>query len=511
MKRNKFSLSNYKICSADAGTLFPVGLTEVIPGDTIQQATSSLVRVTPLNAPVMHPVDIRIHHWFVPHRLVWNDWEEFHVGYDQDGAASTKIHPTITFGSAISAGDLADYLGLPVGSSGQAVNALPFRGYALIWNTMYRDQDLQSALTIDKTDGADSTTSTDLKKINWEKDYFTSARVYTQKDSSATSIPLGTSAVVKTSASDGVTGAQEKLMWRTSAAGSAIGADTTLGAQATSNEGRLINNSPTLTSDGYYPTNLYADLASGAAAADINDLREAVSLQKYKEARARYGSRYTEFLAYLGIASRRPVTEPVYLGGGKETISFSEIIQQAPTTSGTEGTGVGVLRGHGLAAMRSNRYRRFFDEAGYVFSLMSIRPRTLYSQGYDKHWLRTTKEDYFQRELQGIGQDEILNKELYYNDSGPGDVFGYQDRYDEYRRGSRNNGLAGDFHTSPFYNWHFGRIFSGDVTLNSSFVECSPTTRTYQQTATDPFQVYVNNSIQARRPINKTGTPGGLL
>ena len=160
MKRDKFSLSHYKLLSCDMGELIPVGLTEVLPGDSIQQATNILLRCSPLLTPVMHPVDVRVHHWFVPHRLVWDDWEEFITG-GADGN-NTSDFPTITFGggSGAAVGSLADYLGVTPGVNSLEVNALPFRGYALIWNEWYRDQDLQTELTIDTTDGADTTTST---------------------------------------------------------------------------------------------------------------------------------------------------------------------------------------------------------------------------------------------------------------------------------------------------------------------------------------------------------------
>jgi len=163
MKRGKFSLSNYKLLSCDMGELVPIGLTEVLPGDTIQHATSALVRCSPLMAPVMHPVQVRIHHWFVPHRLVWEDWEDFITG-GPDGM-DDSIFPTVTLDAATTGaiGSLADYLGCPTGVNGLQVSALPFRGYALIWNEWYRDQDLQTELVWSSASGPDTTTSKVLK------------------------------------------------------------------------------------------------------------------------------------------------------------------------------------------------------------------------------------------------------------------------------------------------------------------------------------------------------------
>ena len=191
-KRNKFSLSNYKLLTGKMGELLPIGLTEVIPGDTIQQATSALIRATPLTAPVMHPVKVRIHHWFVPNRIIWNDWENFITGGPDGNNSST--FPTIDVSSS-AVGSLADYLGIPTGVTSLVASALPFRAYALIWNEFYRDQDLDTELTVDLTDGTDTTTNTTLKNVSWEKDYFTSARAWEQKGTEVT-LPLGTTAPV---------------------------------------------------------------------------------------------------------------------------------------------------------------------------------------------------------------------------------------------------------------------------------------------------------------------------
>lgn len=176
MKRSKFSLSHYKLFSCDMGELVPIGLTEVLPGDTIQQATSALIRVSPLLAPVMHPVHVRIHHWFVPFRIIWEDWEDFITGGPDGNDASVfpTISPTVTEGS------LADYLGVPP-TYASPVSALPFRAYQMIFNEWYRDQDLVTPAAISLASGTDGTTSSVLQNGAWEKDYFTSARPWTQK------------------------------------------------------------------------------------------------------------------------------------------------------------------------------------------------------------------------------------------------------------------------------------------------------------------------------------------
>jgi len=500
MKRNKFSLSHYKLLSCNQGQLIPCGLTEVLPGDTVQQSTSALIRVQPLNAPVMHPVHARIHHWFVPHRLVWNDWENFITGGPDGLNAST--FPTVTLASGAAVGSLSDYLGVPTGINGIEFSALPLRAYALVWNEFYRDQDLQTALTIDKTDGADTTTNQTLQNVCWQKDYFTTSRPWTQKGAEVT-IPLGERAYVKGIAKN-----------TTAFGGTATGYESD-GTSVNWNDAKTIQGSAGADNTFYVQSHtvggtkvpeIYADLSS-ATAASINDLREAFAFQRYEEARARYGSRYSEYLRYLGIrSSDARLQRPEYLGGGKQTIQFSEVLQTAPVYDSTEEEfvgDVGALKGHGIGAMRSNRYRRFFEEHGYVISMFSVQPITVYMQGLARTLNRRTKYDFFQKELQHIGQQEVLNKEVYAADSGPNDTFGYQDRYDEYRR--TESTVAGEFRDTLKY-WHMAREFSSDVTLNGDFVKSNPTNRIYADTSSHQLLVMVNHSIQARRMVAASGS-----
>lgn len=485
MKRAKHSLSNYKLLSCDLGELVPIGMTEVLAGDSIQQSTNALIRAAPLLSPVMHPVHVNISHWFVPHRLIWDDWEKFITG--GPNGMDTSVFPTIAMPAVGGApvGSLADYLGVPTGVNSLAVSALPFRAYALIFNEWFRDQDLVTPLSLSTASGVDATTSTALQNGAWEKDYFTSARPWEQKGPGIT-IPLGTTAPITGVAQLYETGATPgaKTMDREAGTGNTpLRVDQTGTASATME---------------IRPGTFNADL-TGASAVTVNVLREALALQRYEEARARYGSRYTEYLQYLGVrSSDARLQRPEYLGGGRQTIQFSEVLQ---TAEGTEP--VGTLRGHGISSMRSNRYRRFFEEHGYVITLLTARPKAIYASGLSRTWNRRVKEDFWQKELEHIGQQEVLNKEVYAAHASPNGTFGFQDRYDEYRRADST--ISGEFRSTLNF-WHFARVFGSSPALNADFVKCVPTEVPFAVPSEDVLYIMAKHSIQARRLVCPVGS-----
>lgn len=453
------------------GKLIPVQVQEVLPGDTLRLSTSALIRLAPMLAPVMHPVTVRIHHWFVPNRIVWDSWEDFITGGKDN--ANTDTVPQISNGD--SKGTILDYMGVPP-LDGETVNALPVRAYNKIYNEFYRDQDL-----------IDEINEENISVLNcaWRKDYFTAARPWPQKGSDIV-LPIGDRAPVATDQTPG-SGNNVDVFASEAPGYRQLGSDQDYTYLSTTG--------------GTEANSLYADL-SQATGVTATEFREFFALQRYAEARSRYGSRYTEYLRYIGVKpSDARLQRPEYLGGGKSTIQFSEVLQ---TGEGVDP--VGTLRGHGITAMRSKGVRRFFEEHGHVITLMSIVPKSIYQNGVQRNWLRLDKEDYFQRELQSIGQQKVQQKEVYF-DSDPDEIFGYQDRYSEYL--TCPSGVSGDFRDILNY-WHLARDFQDAPNLNEEFINCEPTKRIFAEQTTHPLWCMVNNSVVARRMVKKVSI-GKLL
>lgn len=491
MKRTKHSLSHYNLLTTDMGRLVPVGLYEVLPGDSIRQRTSALIRVSPLLAPVMHPVIVRFHHWFVPHRLVWDEFEQFITG-GEDGEGDGYTYPVINAGgSGFTAGGLADYFGVPPSVANLEISALAHRSYNLIYNKFYRDQDLITPVAQD---------SDTVQLVSWSKDDFNTARPWQQKGPEVT-IPLGTSAPIVAD------GAGVPTFNVSGASGAPL-----LGQSASANNAAFNSAlSGPDTNAAWDDPALLADL-SAATAVSVTELRRALAIQRFEEARGQYGSEYVDYLRYLGIRpSDARLQRPEYLGGGKQTISFSEVLQSSPDidTGTSESFGVGELKGHGISAVRSRRFLRFFEEHGYVMTLMSVRPVSMYMQGLNRGFSRRTNLDYFQRELERIGQQEVYRREIYAeSDAAGGDtVFGYQNRYYEYR--GIPSRVSAEFRDILDF-WHLARDFTSAPVLNQRFIECEPSKRILASQSTDALWCMVNHSVQARRQVGRN-TVGRII
>lgn len=498
-KRNKFSLSHYRLFTGKMGYIIPIGLVEVLPGDSVRHATSLFMRLAPMLAPVMHPCHVCIHTWYVPFRLIWDEFEDFITG-GPDGL-NTSVFPTVKAPSGgFAIGSLADYMQVPTGVAGIEISALPFRAYNLIYNEWYRDQDLEQELVFSTDSGADTTTSMQLMRGDWARDIFTTARPWPQKGL-AVSVPVESGTVTDFKIE------KDGHMRMHNARGVGIGDTGTLWSRTGPNSGSGLGSVEIGYDSGVnqiigeleYLSGLKVTGKGTVGSMDINLLREAFALQRFEEHRAMYGSRYVEYLRYLGIkASDARLQRPEYLGGGKQTIQFSEVLQTA------EGDNpVGTLRGHGISAMRSNRYRRFIEEHGYIMSLMLVRPKSIYMQGIPRTFLRRVKEDFWQKELEHIGQQEVYTQELYAG-AEKDKVFGYQNRYDDYRQ--HWSSVSGEFRSVLDY-WHMARNFANEPVLNADFISAAPTERIFAAQQNDQLYCMANHSIQARRLMSKRGNP----
>lgn len=484
-KRSKHNLTNLNVGTFSMGNLVPIGMQEIVPGDTVQHKTDSVIRTLPLLSPPMHEVEIIITHTYVPLRLIWEDFEDFITG-GKDGL-NASVLPTIDFSSSpVTKGSLAEYLELPVGFAG-SVSALPFRAYAKFYNDHILDEELQTELTIDLSSGSDTTTNTDLQRVNWAKDRFTKSNANEQLGT-AISIPLGTSAPVATDALNTAT----------------LGAYSTVsGANAAIGSGGPFAQLQTGTTP---QGTLYADLSS-ASSATINQLREAIALQKFAEMRQIYGSTYEKMLqSDYGIKPKdERLNNSEILSTGRGLLQFSEVLATAETGSTTD---VGDMKGHAIAAVKSNQYRAFFPEHGYLISYVTVRPKAIYSQGVPRHYLKNTKEDFYTPMLENMGQQPILNKEIKHDHANADAVFSYEPMYNEYRHA--HNRFFGEM-TDTLDYWHMGRQFASDPALNSSFITCTPTDRIFAQSATDNLLGMFKHKMVARRHLKKSTRPVGLI
>lgn len=510
-RRAKFNLSNFHNCTFKMGYLYPVNLTEALPGDSFQLSTSVFLRLAPMVVPVMHPVYLHMSNFFVPSRILWDGFEDFITG-GPDGT-DTSVIPTLTLNATNSpVGALADAFGIPVqmlkDSKTFSVNALPFLAYYMIWNEYFRDQDLNPEVDLSTITGEPS--SLNLLRPSWAKDYFTTSRPWPQKGPDV-SVPVNLTVAGEPTitATTTIAGAGAPIFSVQSADVANRLRSASRGASGESvltdsgNMGGLAWSNPALTAT----TNI--DYTSGnpeLGSVNINDLREAFALQRFEEHRSMFGSRYEDLLRYLGVRPQDARLQmPEYLGGFSSPVQFSEVLQ---TSADSANSGVGDMYGHGIGATKGRRIRFFVPEHGYMMSLLTVRPIPVYSQGLERLWSKSNRFDFWQKEYEHIGQQEVRNSEVYADGDTEQDsvTFGYQNRYDEYRRGV--NIITGEFRTNQDY-WTMARIFESRPTLNGDFVTCMPTDRIFQVTEQNSDQCYamVKNNIIAKRLVSKNGNP----
>lgn len=506
-KRSKQSLSHYNLLTTQMGLITPIQCVDVLPGDSFMQDNSVFLRTMPLVAPVMHPVRVEIRSFFVPLRIIWDDFQDFITGGPQ--GLDNSVPPYFVANSSnCKLGELNDYLGVPHETMvGTHFSSLPARAYSAIYNEYFRDQDIDDELSISHDSGEDTTTNFTLARADWKKDYFTLARPWEQKGPAAV-VPITSSggAITGLTATTTLTGLTSNALYSPTGVFNSY-CNIPKGA----NYMRLMNSTNESVVDIYHQhslNNVKANtVVSGNASFDlgsmsISDFREAMQLQRFEEIRALYGSRYEDYQAVLGIkSSDARLQHPEYLGGGERTIQFSEVLQ----TSEGENP-VGTLRGHGIGALKTRRFLRFFEEHGFVITLLLVRPIAMYIQGLPRMFSRETRFDYWQPQFEHIGQQPILNKELYAAGQNGDEIFGYGNRYNEYRH--HYNGVHGEFR-NYYLDWHLGRQFSDTPVLNSDFLKCNPSNRIFAETTGnyDQLLVMAQNHIRTRRIISQNGDP----
>jgi len=507
INRNFFDLSHEVKLSGRMGRLIPFFIEDTIPGDVWSNRAEIMARMAPMLAPIMHRVDVRTEYFFVPNRLIWDEWEDFITG-GPDGT-SEPIPPYVTAGQVqnanqefVNVSSLWDYMGLPPiseedeGEATTRISSLPFRAYKLIREEYYRDQNLTTPYELIKTSGQESLSSVNvLFQIGyraWDKDYFTSALPWTQRGAQVL-IPIDSNIdVVYRSQSDVFT----------TAGGVNEGAVTAAvdGGLLTGGVPGRIENIESIEFDGLEST--------------INELRRAVRLQEWLEANARGGARYTEQI-HVHFDERVPdyrLQRPEYLGGSKQPMVISEVLATAAASIGDQVNGqVGDLAGHGLSVGRVSSFKYKCVEHGWIIGLLSIMPKPAYQQGVSRKWLRNDKFDYFWKEFAQIGEQAIFNSELFFGTSASenAETFGYTPRYAEYKYSSDR--VAGQFRDSLAY-WHMGRIFPTQPALNENFVQCDPFQEGlnrifYVTTDIDNIWMQIYNHAKAYRKMPYFGIP----
>lgn len=508
--RSSFNIQKTHKTTFDAGYLVPVYVDEVLPGDTFNLKMTAFARLATPIFPVMDNMHLDSFFFFVPNRLIWSNWEKFMGQQTNPGDSISYLVPQqVSPASGYAVGSLQDYMGLPtVGQvgAGNTVSHCAFftRAYNLIWNEWFRDENLQNSVTVDTGDGPDTVANYTLLRRGKRHDYFTSSLPWPQKGNSV-SLPLGTTAPVK---SDGtnpnfsglVSGTNQDLRVYSASGYNAAGFATLAHTQGV----KFGNN-----------TGLYADL-SAATAATINQLRQSFQIQKLLERDARGGTRYTEIVrSHFGVISPDArLQRPEYLGGGSAVISINPIAQTSGSNASGTTTPLGNLAAMGTGLAHGHGFTQSFTEHGVIVGLVSVRADLTYQQGLRKMWSRSTRYDFYFPAFAHLGEQAILNKEIYCDGSAnDANVFGYQERWAEYRYNpSQISGLFKSTSAGTIDAWHLAQKFTSLPTLNASFIQDSPpvsrvvavgSAANGQQFLLDTFF-----DIKAARPMPLYSVPG---
>lgn len=543
--RSVFDLSHVKRFTCDMGQLIPVYFDECVPGDTRKIGMQCVTRFQPLVAPILDSVDLTVHYFFVPTRLLMDkedDWSTFLSGGVDgkddsvslppygfsyfDGSSNDSQKPNYPFSNGIRQGkySLWDYFGLPLGDNyvgirdNNNVNGFCQRAYNLVWNEFYRDTNL--------VDVVNPNNNTVLYRA-WKKDYFTSALPWQQRGI-APALPLvgtvpvenlyGKSFYLGNSTNPLIFNTQEDPSTQLVIQPNTGASNNNVQAGTPSSSVRHVTSVKGVFSWDGSSNNPYVNLGS-AGAFDVATIRQAFQIQRWMELNARGGVRYTEFLrSHFGIAPKDEVLgRPQYIGGTKSSIVVSEVLQTSQTTedesgSSTKGSPLGRLAGHGLGASSDYICTFTSKEFGYIIGIASWMPKPSYQQGVNKIFTRKTKFDFYFPEFAHLSEQAVTKGEIFATGTvADKDIFGYQGAYNEMRYSPSFN--CADMRDT-FKYWHLGRIFTSAPSLNSGFLTTNPAysggiRKDIFASQNEPgLLVQFANLVKAIRPLPVYGTPG---
>lgn len=555
MKRTKFDRSHVYKTTFDSGKLIPVFVDEVLPGDTARMSVNYFARLATPIKPIMDNIYLDWFFFFVPNRLVWEHWQNFCFEQEDPDDSTDYVIPTTSANDNANnkfLGSLWDYFGLPVNTTSgvTGVSALPFRAVFLIWNEWFRDENLQKSIKIQKGDANEVLDSArKSEQPSWvfttdttivpghacpprgkRHDYFTSALPWTQKGPGVSIGLAGTASIVDPSPDTGY------LLHNTSpqlAAVSAYGGDA-----SGSGGGRFAHGDNSITikrpgndystvggfagnygsetivsaqaASAYLGSDSYVDLDTSSMFT-INSLRTAFQMQKFYERLARGGSRYTEVLrSFFGVVSPDArLQRPEFLGSFTKMVNVNPIAQ----TSATDNTSPqGNLSAYGVTAAKFHGFTKSFVEHGYIIGFVSARADLTYQQGINKMWLRSTVYDFYWPTFAHLGEQAIELREIYAQGTeADTTVFGYQERYAEYRY--KPSQITGKFRSSVVDGtldvWHLSQFFSNAPTLNEEFITENPPIKRIVAVPSEPeFLLDVGFHYTTVRPMPMFGTPG---